>query len=101
MFPKNQATTMCVDVVSVYSPPVDTGFKNERSPSLMSAESSVLTSSASSSSSMCSIEGEDTINLENEEVNVFLNPDKPNNSDKIVVNNGDENGKFLYKFTKI
>ena len=53
MFPKNQATTMCVDVVSVYSPPVDTDFKNERSASPAS-ESSAITSSASNSSSICS-----------------------------------------------
>jgi hypothetical protein len=47
MFPKNQAQTMCVDVVSVYSPPNDSDLK--RSSSLANTESS-MTSSASSSS---------------------------------------------------
>lgn len=54
MFPKNQAKTMCVDVDTVYSPPVDADFKDliERSPSVASsnAETSSMTSSASSSS---------------------------------------------------
>ena len=52
MFPKHQASTMCVDVVSVYSPPVEADFKMERSPSGSSsrAETSSITSSASSSS---------------------------------------------------
>lgn len=56
MFPKNQATTMCVDVVSVYTPPVDSGFKLDPSESL-SAESSAMTSSVSNSSSISSIAG--------------------------------------------
>ena len=56
MFPENQAKTMCVDVVSVYSPPVADSNFNElmnRSPSPASSnadETSSITSSASSSS---------------------------------------------------
>ena len=56
MFPENQAKTMCVDVVSVYTPPVaDANFNDlmNRSPSAVSSnadETSSITSSASSSS---------------------------------------------------
>lgn len=54
MFPKNQAKTMCVDIETVYSPPVDADFKDliDRSPSVASsnADTSSITSSASSSS---------------------------------------------------
>lgn len=48
MFPKNQANTMCVDVVAVYSPPLNC----ERSPSVASSkeDTSPITSSASSAS---------------------------------------------------
>ncbi|RMZ99493.1 MAP kinase-activating death domain [Brachionus plicatilis] len=54
MFPKNQAKTMCVDIETVYSPPVNADFKDliDRSPSVVSsnADTSSMTSSASSSS---------------------------------------------------
>ena len=79
MFPKNQATTMCVDVVSVYSPPIETGFKQERSASIISSntDSSFMTSSASSSSlnsekNKC--ESDQSTNLEYfDEENIFIN----------------------------
>jgi hypothetical protein len=78
MFPKHQASTMCVDVVSVYQPPVDSDFKDliERSPSAASsnAESSPMTSSASSSS-INSEQNDDSMNKNEQEDNSHLNPD--------------------------
>lgn len=82
MFPKNQATTMCVDVVSVYSPPIETDtVDNDLSPSRVSTESSALTSSASSSSSVCSIDNENNL-----ETSVF------HNTDQIMLKNSEDNG---------
>ena len=88
MFPKHQASTMCVDVVSVYQPPVDADFKDliERSPSAISsnAESSPMTSSASSSSINSETNNdhndsfndkEEDDNDDDEEQNSHFNPD--------------------------
>ena len=69
MFPKNQATTMCVDVVSIYSPPVN----RERSPSVDSskADTSSLTSSASSCSMDSRHDAEDFKNgIDNEDISI-------------------------------
>jgi hypothetical protein len=81
MFPKNQATTMCVDVVSIYSPPVN----RERSPSVVSSKASSLTSSASS----CSLDSRHSIeNLkngdENEEINLSEDDNIFSASEKIL-----------------
>jgi len=54
MFPENQAKTMCVDVVSVYSPPIADSNFNElinRSPSVVSSNAEETSSISSSSSS--------------------------------------------------
>ncbi len=76
MFPKNQATTMCVDVISVYTPPVETGFKEHMSASVESSnsESSAITSSASSSSSITSFHKQKSRNAESQ--------DRPNSDQK-------------------
>ena len=69
MFPKNQANTMCVDVVSVYSPPVT----RDRSPSVESkADTSPLTSSASSSSISSVNSNQDNQDLDDLELNEII-----------------------------
>jgi len=75
MFPKNQAQTMCVDVVAVYSPPVDSDLKDKSLSPITDDEEdgeSSMTSSASSSSSMHSFKHvvDDNNNQDND--NMFL-----------------------------
>ncbi|CAF0724283.1 unnamed protein product [Brachionus calyciflorus] len=87
MFPKTQATTMCVDIETVYSPPVDADFKDliERSPSVASsnAETSSITSSASSSS----IEN----SFENSKNHPVYSDEENYNNENLSSNTDDEN----------
>ena len=84
MFPKNQAKTMCVDIETVYSPPVDADFKDliERSPSILSSNPD--TSSMTSSTSSSSIENNNELLDDNDEnlftENQIWNTDDENSS---------------------
>lgn len=81
MFPKNQAKTMCVDIETVYSPPVDADFKDliERSPSIVS--SNLDTSSMTSSTSSSSIENNNELVDDNDE-NLFTENQNWNHDDE-------------------
>ena len=90
MFPENQAKTMCVDIVSVYSPPVADSNFNElinRSPSVLSSNADE-TSSISSSSSSYSANNENNNADPNETYNDFddntFEEENPANSADLV-----------------
>ncbi len=71
---------MCVDVISVYSPPVDTGFKEDLSVSVDSSnsESSAITSSASSSSFISCADKQKTNNPEKDSLSGNLKNNNEN-----------------------
>jgi hypothetical protein len=83
MFPKNQAQTMCVDVIAVYSPPVESDLKDKSLSALTDDEDdddekddgeSSMTSSASSSSSINSLKEQVAVDDNNNQDsdNMFL-----------------------------